>query len=504
VTPPARHARYGVRICVRLASYALVILAAWLVAATPAAARTIVVGSKVFTESVVLGEIIVARLEADGLRAEHRRELGGTRVVWNALERGDVDVYVEYTGTIVQELLAGEDGVSADSLAAALAGHGIGVAASLGFNNTYVLGVRADTARDLGIRRLSDLRGHPGLRYGLSNEFMSRADGWPGLQAAYGVETASPRGLQHELAYRALAEESVDVIDLYSTDAEIPQYGIVTLADDRGYFPRYDAVILHRLDLGAAAIESLRGLQGVLDEPRMAALNAAVQIERRPERDVATDFVGTPRTTASAAGEGRWQRFVDRTLEHLTLVGASLGAAIVIAIPLGIFGFLRPRFGELVLGITSIVQTIPALALLVFMIPWLGIGAWPAIAALFLYSLLPIVRNTHLGLSGVPHDVRESAVVLGLPTAARLRLVELPLAMPSILAGIRTAAVINIGTATLGALIGAGGYGEPILTGIRLDDIGLILEGAVPAALLALLVQSLRPFRRRSPSGQLK
>jgi osmoprotectant transport system permease protein len=185
-------------------------------------------------------------------------------------------------------------------------------------------------------------------------------------------------------------------------------------------------------------------------------------------------------------------------VEHLVLVGISLGAAILVAVPLGIIGFLRPKVGEFLLALTGIVQTIPALALLVFMIPWFGIGAWPAIAALFLYSLLPIVRNTHLGLKGVPADVRESAVVLGLPVLARLRLVELPLAKPSILAGIRTAAVINIGTATLGALIGAGGYGEPILTGIRLDDTGLILEGAVPAALLALIVQSLRPLRRRS------
>jgi osmoprotectant transport system permease protein len=145
-----------------------------------------------------------------------------------------------------------------------------------------------------------------------------------------------------------------------------------------------------------------------------------------------------------------------------------------------------------VLGLTGAIQTIPALALLVFMIPWFGIGAWPAIAALFLYSLLPIVRNTHLGLRAIPGDVRESAIVLGLPAAARLRLVELPLAAPSMLAGVKTAAVINIGTATLGALIGAGGYGEPILTGIRLDDMELILEGAVPAALLALLVHWIR------------
>jgi osmoprotectant transport system permease protein len=127
----------------------------------------------------------------------------------------------------------------------------------------------------------------------------------------------------------------------------------------------------------------------------------------------------------------------------------------------------------------------------VFLIPWLGIGYAPAVVALFLYSLLPILRNTHAGLADIARDLRESGEALGLPTFARLRYVELPLAMRSILAGIRTAAVINVGTATLGALIGAGGYGQPILTGIRLDDLGLILEGAIPAAVLALLVQAL-------------
>jgi osmoprotectant transport system permease protein len=167
----------------------------------------------------------------------------------------------------------------------------------------------------------------------------------------------------------------------------------------------------------------------------------------------------------------------------------SLTAAILISIPLGIIAFRRPRAGQAILGAVGIIQTVPALALLVFMIPLLGIGGPPAVVALFLYSLLPIVRNTHAGLAGVAEPLRRSAEAMGLSTGQRLRLVEMPLALPTILAGIKTSAVINIGTATLGALIGAGGYGQPILTGIRLDDLGLILEGAVPAAGLALMVQ---------------
>jgi osmoprotectant transport system permease protein len=170
-------------------------------------------------------------------------------------------------------------------------------------------------------------------------------------------------------------------------------------------------------------------------------------------------------------------------------VGLSLGAAILISLPLGIAAARLPRFGQVILGAVGIIQTIPSLALLVFMIPLLGIGAPPAILALFLYSLLPIVRNTHAGLTTIPLPIRESAEALGLSGGARLGRVELPMASTSILAGIKTSAVINVGTATLGALIGAGGYGQPILTGIRLDDVGLILEGAIPAAALALLAQ---------------
>jgi osmoprotectant transport system permease protein len=160
-------------------------------------------------------------------------------------------------------------------------------------------------------------------------------------------------------------------------------------------------------------------------------------------------------------------------------------------VPLGVVASRRPRFAQGLLGAVGLVQTIPSLALLVFMIPLLGIGAQPATVALFLYSLLPIVRNTHAGLCNVPASLRESAEALGLPPGAILRRVSLPLASPLILAGVQSAAVINVGTATLGALVGAGGFGQPIFTGIRLDDFGLILQGAVPASLLALLVQGL-------------
>jgi osmoprotectant transport system permease protein len=298
-------------------------------------------------------------------------------------------------------------------------------------------------------------------------------------------------GLDHTLSYRAVASGAVDAIDLYSTDAEIPYYHLRVLRDDRHYFPRYQAVFLYRLTLQRdqpAFVAALRQLAGRIDEPAMRAMNAAVKLDRRRDSAVAADFLGTQ---VDAGRRGPWQRLRQRSVEHVELVAVSLGLALLLAIPLGIVAARRRRLGQLVIAATGVLQTVPSLAMFVFMIPLLGIGTWPAVAALFLYSLLPIVRNTHAGLAGIAPELIESAAALGLPPRVRLRRIELPLAMRSILAGIKTAAVINVGTATLAALIGAGGYGQPILTGIRLDSMALILEGAIPAAALALLVQGL-------------
>lgn len=449
-------------------------------------APTLVIGSKNFTESVILGEIGAGLGREAGLQVEHRRQLGGTRILWRALEGGQIDAYPEYTGTLAEELLQ-MPGADRDALRAALARRGLAMTAPLGFDNTYALGMRAARANALGIARISDLRAHPGLKLGLSNEFMSRADGWPGLRAAYRLPQRAD-GLDHDLAYRGLASGAIDVTDLYGTDAEIPYYQLAVLDDDRHYFPSYEAVYLYRADLAQRApawVEALNGMAGRIDAATMQGLNARVKLDHEKESAVAADWLGIAAPDARSRASRIWQR----TREHLALVAISLGLALLAALPLGVLAARRPRLGQLVLSMTGLLQTLPSLAVFVFMIPLFGIGAKPAIAALFLYSLLPIVRNTHAGLAGIPLELRETAAAIGLPPRTRLWRVELPLALRTILAGVKTAAVINVGTATLGALIGAGGYGQPILAGIRLDDIGLILEGAVPAALLALVVQ---------------
>lgn len=468
----------------------------------------LVVGSKKFTESVILGEIARGRLAMAGIDARHRRELGGTRILWNALLRGDVDVYPEYTGTLRQELLGTSAAAGEAGLRAALAEQGIGMSAPLGFSNNYALGMPASLAARLGIERISALAGHPSLRLGFGNEFLQRADGWPGLRAHYGLPHR-PTGLDHDLAYRAVAGGSLDVIDLYSTDAEIDYYDLLVLEDDRDWFTDYAAVYLYRLErfpAGSPARRALDALAGRLPDADIIALNAAVKLNGRSDAAVARQWLAGAFPDMAAAppdaGRSRVRAFLRNSADHLLLTTVSLAGAIVVAIPLGILAYGFPRAGAWVLSTAGMLQTVPALALLVVMIPPFGIGALPAIVALFLYSILPVLRNTHAGLAGLDPAVRESALALGLGRAARLRHVELPLALPMILAGIKTAAVINVGTATLGALIGAGGYGQPILTGIRLDDMSLILEGAIPAAGLALLVQAGFDAVERRAGGQ--
>jgi osmoprotectant transport system permease protein len=454
---------------------------------------SVTVGSKSFGESVILGEIAADVARSAGAEVKHRRALGGTRLVWDALRGGAVDVYPDYTGTLAEEILADADRSGGDWLARALAARGLAMSRPLGFNDTYAVAVRAEVATRLGLTRVSELRAHPELRFGFSSEFMSRRDGWPGLQARYQLPQRQVRGLEHDLAYRGLAAGDLDAIDVYTTDPEIEAQHLKLLEDDAGFFPRYDAVLVYRADLQArapAVVEALRALEGRISTERMARMNARAKLGRVPEAEVAAAFVKeTLGLGAAVQTDGRAHRILARTAEHLWLVGLSLLLGILVAVPLGITAARRPRLGQVVLAVVGVVQTIPSLALLVFMIPLFGIGTLPACVALFLYSLLPIVRNTVTGLADIPPSLRESAEALGLSPGAVLRLVELPLASRAILAGIKSAAVIDVGTATLGALVGAGGLGQPIFTGIRLNDFSLLLEGAVPASVLALAVQ---------------
>lgn len=484
----------------RLAVVALVLLAGC--SGARPSKPGVAVGSKKFTESVILGEMAAQLVRQAGVEVR-RDDLGGTPALWLALTQGDIDVYPEYTGTITHEILQ----ANPPDLAAALAAHGIRMSQSLGFRNNYALGMRKDVAAAKGIRSISDLRKHPDLRFGFIHEFLDRPDGWPGLKQHYGLPHRNVQAMNHTLAYRALVEKAIDAMELYTTDGEIAQYDLLILDDDHRFFPAYEAVWLYRADLDArhpGAVAQLLRLEGQITEADMQRLNSRVQIDKASEAQVAAAFLnerlglGETPTQESLAG-----RLITTTIEHLILVVPSLLAAILVAVPLGVLAARRAVLGRGILAAAGVLQTIPSLALLLFMIPllmWLvgrGTGAPPAVAALFLYSLLPIVRNTHAGIEGIPASLRESAEALGLPRWAILWRIELPLAAPTILAGIKTAAVINVGTATLGGFIGAGGYGRPILRGIDKFDVPLMLEGAIPAALLALAVEALFDLTER-------
>jgi osmoprotectant transport system permease protein len=468
------------------------------------------VGSKSYTENVILGEMLTILARAAGADAQHKAELGGTQIAFASLQTGQIDAYPEYTGTLTMEILEADRPQNDADIERALAKRGVKISRRLGFNNSYALGLKKSLAEELQLQKISDLtsrQGEPaisGLKFGFSDEFMNRGDGWPGLSQAYRLPDRA-RGLDHNLAYHGIRSGTIHLTDVYTTDPEIAAYGMTTLADDQGYFPQYEAVLLYRADLVERAprvVESWLRLEGNLDEPTMIALNARARIDRVSEARVAAMFVNDKLGLNVPLPPDEWWRKMLRNLaintrQHLLLVSVSLVAAIVIAVPLGILAYRVPATRHVILGGVGILQTLPSMAVLMFLLPLLGLGAWPTIAALFLYSLLPIVRNTFAGLAEIPANLRESATVLGLDARARLRLVELPMASRSILSGIKTAAVINVGTATIGGLIGAGGYGQPIITGTRLNDISIIMQGAIPAALMALAVQGLFDLSER-------
>lgn len=457
-------------------------------------AARVVIGSKGFPESWILGEAAATLARRAGAEAEHRRNLGGTEIAWAALASGAIDLYPEYTGTIAEVILQTDVRTPA-AMRAALAQQGIGMSAPLGFNDGYAIAVSRATASRLGLARLSDLARHPDLRVALTHEFLGRRDGWPNLSRHYGLAMRKVTGIQHELAYQAIASGAVDAIDIYTTDAQIAHLDLVALEDDRAFFPRYDAVWLYRVDLRErepAAFASISSLCGRVDEARMMRANGLVVLEQQPFEAAADSLLARSLPAAGspvATRSGNATAIARNLGRHLELVAISLFAAVLVGVPLGILAARSPVLAAVSLSLAGLLQTVPSLALLALLIPLLGIGVWPALVALFLYSLLPIVRNTSVGLTSQPRALREAAEVVGLSGRARLLRVRLPMASPAIMAGIKTSAVINVGTATLAALIGAGGLGEPILTGIQLRRPDLILQGAVPAALLALVVQ---------------
>ncbi len=479
----------------RIPVIVLALLFAW---PTEALARPVVIGCKQDVEGQVLAEIMAQLLEDRGFAVERRFSLGGTLICFEALKRGSVDVYPEYSGTVAQAILQMSGPVSHARMRELLRQrYNLEMLDFFGFSDTYALAMSRKTAERLGLKNISDLSRQPDLRFGFSNEFLNRQDGWLGLAKVYGL-SARPVGMEHALTYSAIHEDKLDVTDAYSTDGDLKKFDLILLEDDRRFFPSYLAFPFVRGELDDAAKQVLDELADTLSVEEVRALKQSVQ-EKKSLPDVAAQFLKSkglltghrPTTAPTAAAERTidWWFLLRCTLEHLQLTLFSLLAGMAVAIPLAVSVSRLRTVSRVVMYCAGVFQTIPSIALLAFMIPLFGIGREPAVAALFLYSLLPILRNTSAALFSIDPVLRKVSVGMGLTAWQRLRYIELPLAAPTILAGIKTAAIINIGTATLAAFIGAGGLGEPIVTGLALNDVGLILQGAVPAAILAIITE---------------
>ncbi|MBK8551491.1 MAG: ABC transporter permease subunit [Ignavibacteria bacterium] len=454
--------------------------------------QTIKVGAKHFNEGYILSEIISQLLENEGYKVERKFNLGGTLVCYEALINGEIEVYPEYTGTISEAILKQKEKISFDELKNKLNDLNLEISNEYGFNNTYAFAVKNELAELLNLNSISDLRDHSELKFGLSYEFLNREDGWKNLAKEYGL-SQKPVGLEHGLAYQALDDKQIDLTDVYSTDGEIPKYDLKILADDKNYFPKYYAVSFYRSNLDQKIKTIVGKIAGKITESDMQGMNEEVLYENKSFAGVASDFITRNNFKGTiiydAGDESLFSQIMPKLIQHLKITLVALMLAIIVAIPVGVLIYIYSSLSKPVLYAAGLLQTIPSIALLAFMIPLFGIGVVPAIIALFLYGLLPILRNTTIALFSVDPLLKEVASGIGLTRYQKLRYIELPLAVPTILAGIRTSAVINIGTATLAAFIGAGGLGEFIVTGLALNNTKLILMGAIPAALLAIFTE---------------
>lgn len=477
--------------------------------------RPVVVASKPFAESYLLAEMFAQLLESRGVRVERRPGLGATEILMGALRSNAIDVYPEYTGTgliaILRDSLTRDPRAAFARVSRAFADdYGLRWLPPLGFENTYAIAVLPETAERYRLRTLSDLaRASPVLEAGLTADFIGRSDGLVGLSRTYGMRFHTVRPLAPALKYQALVRGAVDVIDGYSTDGLLARYKLVTLEDDRRFFPPYDAAALVSARVARTrpdAIAALTLLSGRLDVAHVREWNRRVEVDREPVATVARDAlawalgreagVGTRGELRDVAGRGGAKARATVPLagilalaaRHLFLVGIALSAAIFVAVPLGLALERARRAAEGTIGGLGVLQTIPSIALLAFMIPLFGVGVVPALVALCLYALYPIARGTYTGVRDADPEALQAAEALGTTARQRLLWIRLPLAATVIMTGVRTAAVITVGAATLAAFIGAGGLGEPIVEGLALADTQLILSGAVPAAILALAV----------------
>jgi osmoprotectant transport system permease protein len=521
----------GRKVCLIAALLCLVLLSS-LISGAPAAEKKkkIIVGGKNFTEGFIGSELLAQIIEAKtDITVERKLGLGGTYICYEALKNGEIDLYPEYTGTALLALMKHPTMADPEEVFSTVKEHfrnkGLIFLSPLGFNNTYTLTMTRKKASALGIRCISDLKSKAGtLDFSCTHEFIERPDGYRALSKFYGFEFKSVRGMDPGLTYLAAKQGHADIIDGFSTDGRIPAFDLIILEDDWHFFPPYYAAPFIRegaLKRYPELEDALRSLAGQISNPEIQKMNYQVDQLGLNPREVAANFLSAKgfipaSSNVPETGTAFWSIVLRRkadialfTLQHIELTFVAVLLAIIFAVPLGI---VMSRWGKLadpIMAVINVIQTLPSLALLGFMVPIFGIGVVPAIIALFLYALLPIVSNTYTGIKQVDPALIEAARGMGMKDMQILLRVELPLSLTVIMAGVRTSTVINVGTATLAAFIGGGGLGALILRGISMSNNNLILAGAIPASLLAVFADRLlkgveislgRKKKRRNPA----
>ncbi len=449
------------------------------------------IGSKKFTESIILADILKVYTinNYPNTQVEHKKQLGSTRILWNALINGQIDVYPEYTGTLEQELIP-KNYKTKEEISDYLNSMNIGIGYYLGFNNTYAIGVTKDFAKKFDVYSISDLKKIKKVKYAFTEEFLNRSDGWSELTKHYGILSEKLKSIDHDIAYRALINGDVDAIDLYSTDAEIKYYNLITLKDDLNFFKKYEAIYLYNKH-NTIVTKVMKDLNFKISEGAMIQMNFDVKFQHSDEIDTAYKFLNLKKQS-KAINNSYFSDMLRYSYEHLWIVSIAL----IFGIPLGVFlGVASHYFSILRLPIVysvSFFQTIPSIAFLVLLIGPLNlvglnsIGNTPAIITLFFYSLMPTTTTTINALGSIPKNYTDIAEILNLSFLKKLFRVKFPLSSLEILNSLKNTIIATLGSATLGALVGAGGLGQPILSGIRLDNYSLILMGVLPAIVMII------------------
>lgn len=468
-------------------------------------AKTIRIGGKAFTEGYILSEALALLFEQEGYKVERYPGLAGTMMAYEALSSSKIDLYPEYSGTISEVILKVKDVRTPEQFGQELSSKKLIASKPFGFNNSYAFAGPSKILQKNRFQKISDLKKWPG-KIAMSHEFFYREDGWKFIKDRYQL-SLKPVSMEHTFVYSAVESGEADFAVVYSTDGQLSQLDWSLLEDDLQFFPQYQPMALFKHEAPAEWVAIADLLKNTINEATIRELNSLVDEKQLSYQQAAKELlfqIGLAKHKSSILGRiesgagresvvrrVRWSRLFKLAGEHLVLVLGSALFAAFIAIPTGVFLLKAPRIAAFVLAGVGVLQTIPSLALLVYMIPFFGVSKTSAVVALFLYSLLPILQNTYSGLKAVDPVLLETARGLGLYPREIFWAVRWPLALPFVLAGLRVALVINVGTATIAAFIGAGGLGELIVQGLTLNDLWLMQQGAMPAALMAIFINIL-------------